>query len=209
MANFDYNPSNDQTYQKILNGYKQQQYQFDQQSAGIDQGYQQMISDNQGYGASQQQALRDQYDQNTAQAQQSAISRGLYNTGILDSAQRGNNLDYAKAGLTLNDQLIQRQQGLQQARLGYASQAQQQSAALAGQGLAAQTGLFQQQYGAGANYVSQYDLANQQAGLARGQTGYNYDLQQQLGKTQQNYALQTMAAQNANQVNYANQFGYS
>lgn len=208
MADFAYNPANDQTYQSILNGYKQQQQQFDASSAAVNQGYNQMIQANQGYGASQQLALQQAYDRNTAATQQSMISRGLGNTSVLDSAQRGNMYDYQNSNLTLQDQLLQRQQGLQQAQLGYAAQAQQGSAALQGQALGAQTGLFQQQYGAGANYVSQYDLNNQQAQLAKGAQGYNYDLQQNLAKTSQNYALQTMAANQNNQTNYARTFGY-
>lgn len=208
MASFQYNQANDQTYQSILAGYKAQQQNFGQQAGAINSGYNQMISDNQGYGASQKLALQQQYDRNTANTQQSMISRGLGNTGVLDSAQRGNNYDFANSQLTLQDQLLQRQQGLQQSQLGYQAQAQQQGAALQGQALDYQGQALGQRYGAEANYVSQYDLGNQAAYNSQRSARLGYDINTNLQQQQNNYDLQKMRLQNQNQDYQSRTYGY-
>lgn len=66
---------------------------------------QEILNDIANYGQSSRQGLIDQHAYNTGKALTSMISRGLGNTTVLDSAQRGYNYDYAKANLQLDDQL--------------------------------------------------------------------------------------------------------
>jgi hypothetical protein len=201
MASFAYNRQNDATYQDILKGYQQQQAVFNTHSQAIDQNYQGMIADNKNVGESDRVALRQQYDRNLANTQQSMASRGLGNTTLLDSARRGVNYDYENSNIALNDSLYRRQTDLQNQRLGYAAQAQQGLANLQGAQLGYQGDALSQRYNAEANFVSQYDLAAQGAKLG-------YANQSSLQSQQQNYALQTMQKQFQNQDYMQSKYGY-
>lgn len=201
MATFNYNPANDKAYQAILDGYKTQQAIFDNKAAGVAQGYQAMIDSNRSVGESDRLALYQKSERDAAAAQQSMVSRGLGNTSALDSAQRGIKYDTENLNINLNDSIAKRQTDLQQSYLGFQSQAASQSAALGSQSLDYQGQALGQRYGAEANYVSQVDLANQQAKLG-------YTNQSALAANQQNYALQTMRAQQQFQDSQQAKYGY-
>lgn len=97
---------------------------MEQQIAG-QQGINDTIS---AYGQSAGQDLLDQYTRAKGSAAQGLISRGLGNTTVLDSVDRGLGYDYAKGGLHLADQLAAM-------RAGYQNQFNQQNTGLAGQQL--------------------------------------------------------------------------
>ena len=59
------------------------------------------------YGNSMRDDLNRQNTQNLAAASQSAIRRGLGNTTILNSVQRGQNFDNTRQRMALEDQLLQ------------------------------------------------------------------------------------------------------
>jgi hypothetical protein len=72
----------------------------------------QMLAMNQGYGASMRQQLDNDYRAALAQSNQSAIRRGLGNTTIRDSLNRGVTSNYNLSRMQLGDQLTQRNIGL-------------------------------------------------------------------------------------------------
>lgn len=208
MATFQYNPANDKTYKEILAGYQAQQQAFAGQTGNISSAYDKMIADNRGYGEYDRMQLRNDYERQVADLTQQAVGQGNaagsnFLTGRLDTFGQ-----YQANQALLNDQLRNRQTGLQQNQLGYLGQAQQYQAALAGEGLGFQGNAFGQKYGAEANYVSQYDLANQNADLSRTAAQQGYQLNSDLQRQQQNYALQTMAQQLRNTDYLQERYGY-
>lgn len=129
---------NSQNYSNILQGYSnlaQAQYQAQQP---IQQGYNQLTQDVlsgiQDVGKSQNQDILDQYAQQSGQASQSMISRGLSNTTARDAVQRGLMLDKTKAQNNLQNQIAQLRAGYQSnlgsQALGYANTANMQNTAL-------------------------------------------------------------------------------
>jgi len=134
---------NQQNYGHILAGYQGLgQSQVGAQNQ-IQQGYgaltNTVMGDIQGIGASQSQALQDQYAQNSGNAAQGLINSGLGNTTVANSVQRGQQLDYQKAQVGLSNQLAQLTAGYQSslglAGLNYANQANMQNTALGSQQL--------------------------------------------------------------------------
>jgi hypothetical protein len=181
MATFGYNAANDATYKNILAGYQAQANAFNAASSATNNGYAQMINDNQRVGESDRLALSQQFERQSANAQQSAISRGMGNTNVLDSMQRGINSDMANATIGLNDSLYRRQTDLQNQQLAFQGQAAQAQAGIGMQSLGFQGESLGQRYGAEANYVSQLDLGNV---LAKNQL-FSQDLQAQYQRQQQ------------------------
>lgn len=128
---------NQANYNNILSGYQQtlQQQQTGQAaiSKGYNQLYNQVLGGIQGIGQSQAQAIADQYAQASGQSQQDLINRGLGNSTVLSSVQRGNQLDKSKADVALANQIAQLTAGYQSqlggAGLNYANQANMQNAA--------------------------------------------------------------------------------
>lgn len=206
--NFNYNQANNATYQQILAGYKAQQGEYETRTNNISAGYSQMLADNQNVGQADRVALQQQYARNAAMAQQSAVSRGLGNTSVLDSAQRGVNYDYQNSLIGLNDSLYRRQTDIQGQQLGYLGQVASQAAALKNDQLGWQANALGQQYGAEANYLSQYSLADQQTGnqLRLGQQGLANN--QAMAFQQNQYDLQKMRLQAQTQESYASRYGY-
>lgn len=82
----------------------------------------QMLAMNQGYGASMVQQLQNDYTQRLAQSNQAAMKRGLGNTTIRDSLNRGVTSAYDLARMQLGDQLTQRDIGLVSDGLGRENQ---------------------------------------------------------------------------------------
>lgn len=114
-----------QRYNDILSGYTNQRNIYNNNTAQINRGYQDVLSQQQGLGESQRIALDRQYAQQSAQSQQSMISRGMGNSTVLDAGQRGINYDRANSQIALQDSLTREQTAIQQARLGYMANAQQ------------------------------------------------------------------------------------
>ncbi len=201
MASFQYNPANDATYKSILAGYQNQANYFNGQASAINNGYAQMLLDNKQVGESDRIALAQQYERQGAQSQQSMISRGLGNTNVLDSAQRGINYDQSLAQINLNDSLYRRQSDIQGQQLAHQSQAAQFQAGLGMQALGYQGDALAQRYNSEANYVTQHDIGEQQSKM-----GLNNQLQ--LGAVQQQYAMQNMLKQQQFQDSQQQKYGY-
>jgi len=157
---------NEAQYGNILQGYQQtlgNQVNAQQALQGGYTGlYNNVMGTIQGIGASQSQNIQDVYAQQQGQMQNSMINRGLGNTTVMDSAQRGLTADQTKAQTALANQMAQLTAGYQSnlglAGLNYGNQANMQNSAQANQQLgwmnsiqapypnAAQyTGLYQQQ----------------------------------------------------------------
>lgn len=110
-----------------------QQAENAQRGQAILSGYGQRIANNRGfadqqmgmidsYGNSQRLALDQQRQAQMANARQSAMSRGLGNTTIQDSLNRGVNADYARNQLGLTDQLLQNRLNQNQTNIGTENQ---------------------------------------------------------------------------------------
>lgn len=104
-----------------------------QRGQAILSGYNQRIANNRGfadqqmgyvdaYGDSQRNALNQQFQQQTAAARQSALRRGLGNTTIQNSLDRGVNADYARASTELEDTLLRNRLGQNQTNIGLENQ---------------------------------------------------------------------------------------
>lgn len=119
----------------------------------------QMMALNSGYGDSMRQQLSDDYTARLAASNQSAIRRGLGNTTIRDSLNRGVTSAYDLARMQLGDQLTQRNIGLLQEGIGRENQG-------AGQRLGFLTGI-QNDYPTTAdygNYLLQSGVLQETAG---------------------------------------------
>lgn len=134
---------NQQNYANILSGYQQTQGQQQTAQQAIEGGYGNLyntvMGSIQGIGASQAQAIRDAYAQQSGASAQQLINSGLGNTTVQQSVQRGNLADEQKAQTGLANQMAQLTAGYQsnlgQAGLNYANQANMQNTALKGQQL--------------------------------------------------------------------------
>lgn len=116
------------------------------------------------YGNSLRSDLDIKNQQALAAARQSAISRGLGNTTIQDSLVRGQNFDYGRQKMALEDQLLQNRISTDSAL----SKTYQDTLQSRAQGLASQwnqnTGIYQQGI--------EMQNANEQAALNRAQNQY-------------------------------------
>ncbi len=134
---------NQQNYANVLSGYQNLQGQQARSATGIQQGYQRLTEDVLGgigdITGSQRQAIRDAYAQQSGTQAQQLINRGLGNTTVQQSTQRGLSLDEQKAQVALANQMAQLFSGYRSslglASLNYANQANAQNAALGAQQL--------------------------------------------------------------------------
>lgn len=125
-------------YQNILQGYQQTMGNQVTAQGAIGKGYNDLYNNVlqgiQDVGASQKQAISDSYAQQQGQASQSLISRGLGNTTVQDSVNRGLSLDKNKADIALSNQMAQLTAGYQSqlglSGLNYQNQAAMQNTAL-------------------------------------------------------------------------------
>jgi hypothetical protein len=130
-------------YQNILQGYQQTQAAQTSAQDAIQGGYtglyNNVLAGIQGVGQSQAQAITDAYTQQSGQAAQGLISRGLGNSTVANSVQRGISLDQSKAQTALANQIAQLYAGYQSnlglAGLNYQNQAAMQNTALNSQQL--------------------------------------------------------------------------
>src|SRR5437868_6690066 len=104
-------------YNDILQGYQQLMSGQQQAQGGIQQGYGQLSNDVMGtianVGGAAKQNIADVYAQQGGSMQQSMVNRGLGNTTVTDSMQRGLTLDQNKANIALADQMAQLKAGYQ------------------------------------------------------------------------------------------------
>jgi hypothetical protein len=134
---------NTQNYNNILAGYQGLGQSQTGAQNQIQQGYGQLqgqvANTIQGIDASQRQAISDTYANQSGTASQGLISRGLGNTTVANSVQRGLTLDNQKANIALSNQTAQLSAGYQSslglAGLNYANQANMQNTALGSQQL--------------------------------------------------------------------------
>ena len=113
-----------QSYQTIMNGYTNVlQGPAGQEHTGIAGGYGRLSRDVltgiAGIERSQRQAIRDTYADQSGRSTQSLISRGLGNTTVQNSIQRGLTLDKTKADIALSNQTAALRAGYQ-SQLGLA-----------------------------------------------------------------------------------------
>lgn len=173
---------NQALYQNILGGYQDTLSSQTTAQDAIQRGYSDLYNNVLGQinqvGGARQQAINDQYAANSGQATQGLISRGLGNSTVTQSVQRGIEADRQKANLALSDDLAQMRAGymsqLGQAGLQFGERAYGQNTALNQNQLnwmnsvsapypeAGQYAALAQQYGA-------YDQANQDRAQAAGQ----------------------------------------
>lgn len=128
-------------YNTITSGYKGLANTLNTTQQGITQGYNQLSQDVlgtiKGICQSQMQAVQCSFTKANAATQQQLINSGLGNSTVLQSAQRGNQMQEALAQTAVKNQFAQLYAGYQSnlglAGLNYQNQAAQQQTAL-GQG---------------------------------------------------------------------------
>lgn len=194
----------DQMYLDTLAGYQARENAYKGNYTDNIAGYERLYRTQGQYGESERQRLNQDFARQLSSSQASMVSRGLGNTTVLDSAARGINYDRALASLTLNDQLLQRQNQIAQQELQYAGQYQQGLAGLQGERLGymgtAQQNTQAQNFQAGMN--------TQQFGQQKELGQQNFQYQQEAAR--QGFQYQSMLANQAfnNQVSYQDRFGF-
>lgn len=156
----------------------------------IQQGYGQLAGNVQGtiqgITASQQQAINDAYTQQSGSASQSLINRGLGNTTIQGTMQRGLQLDQQKASIALANQQAQLSAGYQSqlglAGLGYAGQSVQANTQQSNLSAEQQAAYGSQLGLAGLGYQNQANMQNTQQ--ANNQLGFMNSVQMQYPNAQ-------------------------
>jgi hypothetical protein len=134
---------NQSNYSNILKGYQQLMTGQMSSQRAIQQGYTNLsgavMSDIQGIGQSQQQAINDAYAAQQGMQAQGLTNRGLGNTTVANSVQRGLTLDKQKSDIALANQMAQLTAGYRSqlglAGLNYGNQANMQNTALGSQQL--------------------------------------------------------------------------
>jgi hypothetical protein len=130
---------NNQNYQNILSNYGQNVGAVQGQVGNVAAGYgalsQQVQGTIAGIGKSQSQAIQDVYAQQAGGLNQQLTNRGLGNSTVVSSMQRGLTLDSQKAQIALANQIAQLTAGYQ-SQLGSAGLGAQMQGAgiMAGQG---------------------------------------------------------------------------
>jgi hypothetical protein len=190
-------------YNKTVQGYQTTLAQQQQAQQGVMQGYNSLqanvLGGLEGSSKAASQAVADQYAQQSGQAALGLTSRGLGNTTVANSVQRGIGLDEAKAQTNVANTYANTAAGYQTqvglAGLGYAGNALNANMNFAGQGLqyqgqgAAQIGQLAQGF---AGYENQ--AAMQQAALAQQQNLQNQQLAQQKAMQQADFLHQNQLA---------------
>ena len=156
---------NQTNYNNILSGYSSLMSSQQAAEAPITAGYgqleNQVMGTIQGITASQQQAIKDVYAQQSGAASQQMINSGLGNSTVQQSVQRGLTLDEQKAQVALANQQAQLTAGYQ-SNLGLAGLNWQQQA------LGQNTGLGVQQLNWMNSVNATYPNAGMYAQLAQG-----------------------------------------
>ncbi len=178
------------------------------QNARTQQGYTQLGGDVmntlKGVDASQRQAIQDAYAAQVGAGSQSLASRGLGNSTVVDSVNRGLLLDKSKADIALSNSTAQLMAGYQSqlglAGLGFAGQAAQQNTAQ-------QNALAGARASYGANIGSQALGSAQQASMQRAnQQNMMGDAARGIGMAGLGYAGQAVS-NDTNQRNAIAAFG--
>lgn len=163
---------NQQNYGNILSGYQTTLGQNADARAGIGSGYDKLLSDVLGgigsMGQSRQRDLNAQYTQQSGAAAQQLVNRGLGNSTVQQSVQRGIGFDQARASNDLAEQVAMQtanfRSSLGQAGLGYRERMIQQNSADAMRQLDWMNSVQAQYPDAGqyAQLAQQFGAANQQ-----------------------------------------------
>ncbi len=193
-----------QLYLDTLQGYKDREAAYSNNYANNIAGWENLYRTQGQYGDSERLRLNQDFGRQLGMSQASMVSRGLGNTTVLDSAARGINYDRANASLTLNDQLLQRQNQIAQGELGYMGQYQQGLAGIQGDRLGWMGGVQQNTQAQNFQGAMQENQYGQQQELNKQQFGYSQQA------AQQGFSNQFALAQQAynNQRNIQNEFGY-
>lgn len=178
----------DQLYLNTMGAYENRYKNFYNDREAINQRWEQLLSQQAGFGESEKARLHREFAKQQGEMQQSMVNRGLGNTTVLDSAARGIGYDEELAGLSLNDQLLQRQNAIRQNQLNWQTQASAQLGAYGGEQL-------------------QYMGANQQNTQAQ-QVQAQLQAQQIQAQLQQT-RLQTQAQTEAARIGVSNQAALS
>ena len=166
---------NSKNYSNIMAGYNQTMANQGGVQQGLNAGYKNLAGDVQntiqGVDASQRQAITDQYAAARGQSTQDLTNRGLGNTTVASSVNRGLGFDEAKSNIALSNQMAQLQAGYKSqlglAGLNYGNQANMQNTNLAGRQLD-----FMNSVSARYPNAGEWNAMSQQAGAAsRGGAG--------------------------------------
>ncbi len=141
---------------------QQSQAAQDQLMARYGQMNQQVQAGIRDVGTAQRASINDAYLKQVGDTTQSATSRGLGNTTVVDALQRGNRADKSRADIALSSQLAQ-------LSAGYTSE-------FGMAGLQSQTAYNQRQQ----QFGQQQALAQQQYGYQAALSGQQFDQQRQL-----------------------------
>jgi len=125
--------SSEDEYNKVVAGYQTQLNSAQKLYQGTDSAWGKLYNQQAGFGDSQRLTQNTQSAQNLAQAQSSAMNRGLYSTSAYDSATRNAQAVNQQGQMTLQDQLYNRQNQIRQGQLGFQAQGQGVLAGISGQ----------------------------------------------------------------------------
>lgn len=189
---------NQNVYDLTLGQYGNAYRRLDETQQAIDQMQRNMYGtvmgtlDNAGAAAGQE--ITDQYAAQRGNAQQSLLSRGLGNTTVRDSVERGLTYDESKSRVNLANQIAAQRAGYQTHFADLGVEAAQRYAQQYG-GIAQATAGYTGNYG---NMLTQLanSNANNAANIAQGYVGMNMNAAQSAQNAQNAFQSQQMAAQN-------------
>lgn len=124
--------ANEDRWKTTIAGYDQQIGTYKSQAAAISKGFRGVSADIAHVGESQRLALQDQYMRQLGQSRAALYSRGLGNSTIMESAERGAGRDLTRGQIQLMDSLARERSQVDLARLGYQGQYQHGLAGLTG-----------------------------------------------------------------------------
>lgn len=113
-----YVSSNDDKYWSTVQAYQNQANALNAIYSNNNDQYQSVINANKSIGESDRKALEQKFTRDKASAAQDMLSRGMSNSSVFRSSQRGINYDQANATTVLNDALARRQQALELEQIG-------------------------------------------------------------------------------------------
>jgi hypothetical protein len=128
--------SQNQSYNAAtLQGYKDRLNAWNTSMQAMDKGFNAVLARQDQFGESQRMGLDSDYARQQAQMQASMLGRGLYNSTVYDSAQRGLGYDQARANIDLGGQILNNKNQINMSRLQYQQGAYGNQDAIRGQQL--------------------------------------------------------------------------
>jgi hypothetical protein len=206
-------------YNEINQGYGALMQEYRQGRSEITGGYNRLMSTVMGgignIGRAQATAIADQYTALSGQQSQQMVNRGLGNTTVQQSVQRGVALDKAKADVELQDRIAQTQaqyaSNIGLAGLGFQGQSLQGLAGLGSNQLSTAAGMsggFANIYGGMASYADRQEQIRQQQfenqwNRIYGAAGQAAQISSQNAGRSEAMGLQRELAGQRNQLEYA------